>query len=401
MKESDGDGKKSRSYRRSNPLPSLQPPHIARQQYEQARAPSITPPPDTPPPLAPARFPGMHHASSSSSSSSSSPDLQFSSHAPIFNAHPVAISPNSPHDSLPHLSDHYRTGAVSYEQHSPVLPPLAYAELSDVQQSSIGNPGRQHFAVAPEPDYGYPEDSQAPHLVHAPVAALHESHRTSHLQSPEDDIAVQPQFVPIAHTVDHHYESDDRLGSRYTVSRVPHPHHSSYPPTPTTGSPSPVSSHSRSSHPSEPTSPVYLSPTTNLVIQTQNLHRNHSLDSSTLSAVDESYCVYSPQGDISPEYPYHHSQPGTAPPSRYNSPPLTLAPIHDERVVRGDQSRTHSYLHQPQHHHTYMASHHYPDTQLYHPQPMMAGSNYQTPLVSLAHGSWKMEAMMRARGAVV
>jgi len=74
----------------------------------------------------------------------------------------------------------------------------------------------------------------------------------------------------------------------------------------------------------------------------------------------------------------HHNYPSHVQNNRFNSPPPTLAPIQDERLIRRDERHT-----QP----------HNTSPYIHHPQPLSEYPYHQS--LGLGHGAWKSESGMR------
>lgn len=151
----------------------------------------------------------------------------------------------------------------------------------------------------------------------------------------------------------HHHEGGYRdvspvsISSRHSISHISHPqqrHHHHH-----SGPPSPASSHSVSSHTSGPPTPTSYPPV---------FH-------------DEHHQSYHGHNNTHAHHQQQQMGPATYGNARFDSPPPTLAPIQDERLIRRDVERGSPHIYQPQ------------------PMP-----EYQYHS-GLGHGAWKNEGGLR------
>ena len=333
---------------------------------------AIPPPPDSPPPLVPAF--SMYSDSLQSNSRSPTPHENayptLSQHTqPMLNGHaPPQHSPIQPHfhDSPPSYTEPSHSSGYSYH------PSSATAAIQDhsYQYSS------------------YDEKPSASRLQ----SALH--------QSSMDNIHDHP---PPSST---HVSS---LSSRLSISHLSHPQ--SYPAN--YSSPSPDSSHSVSVSPhsqaSEPSTPNYSTyrddgghDTTGTSYPSLDEHpglsNGYMSGSSAHMGVPGSAAAYS-------HHSHHpHTNPGMAIPQhslpRYDSPPPILAPIQDERVVRGDMGRL-AHVQVPSLPSggsttlggSVFALHHHHHSHAHSP---IGGYSYHAPPLSVGQG-WKSDGLLRGR----
>lgn len=313
----------------------------------------IPPPPDSPPPLVQAfHVPVYNDSMHSSSSSSRSP-------TPLENAYPMISHSqgltNGHIASQPSpMASHYSDSPPTYtesSQHS------SYGYVSPTSHAPATSAVEQSY------DYSYSEKSPLPRLQstlhHASMDSIHDHSPPSsaHLSS---------------------------VSSRLSISHLSHPQ--SYPNHyHAVSSPSPDSGHSVSPH-SQASGP----PTPSYSAYQDDRHDGttyHTIESvPDHSGLANSYV--SSQGMIHGSY--NHSMISQHSLPRYDSPPPILAPIQDERVIRGDIRLSHvqhspvssipptplssSYMHS--------SIHNYP---------------YHTPHLSLNQTTWKHDTLLRGR----
>ncbi|KAL4076470.1 hypothetical protein J3A83DRAFT_4090058 [Scleroderma citrinum] len=180
------------------------------------------------------------------------------------------------------------------------------------------------------------------------------------------------------------------LSSRLSISHLSHPQ--SYPVH--YNSPSPDSSHSVSVSPhsqaSEPSTPNY---------STYRDDGSHNTIGTSYPSLDDHPALSN--GYIHHTHTHPHAHPSMGMPQhslpRYDSPPPILAPIQDERVVRGDMSRL-AHVQVPSlpsgstlggsafalhHHHS-------------HAHSPIGGYPYHAPPLSVGQG-WKSDGLLRGR----
>lgn len=319
----------------------------------------IPPPPDSPPPLVQA-FPVSHApvyngSMHSGSSSSRSP-------TPLENTYPI-ISPHSQGLTNGHLASQPSPMASHYSDSPPT-----YTESS--QHSSYGYVSPSSYASATSAvdqsyDYSYNEKSPLPRLQSS--ALHHASMDNMHDHSPPSSA---------------HLSS---VSSRLSISHISHPQ--SYPSHyHAVSSPSPDSGHSVSPH-SQASGP----PTPNYSAYQDDRHDGtayHTIESvPDHSGLTNGYV--SSQSHIM-HGNYNHSMIPQQNLSRYDSPPPILAPIQDERVIRGDLRVSHIQ-------HSPVSG--IPATSL--PNSYMHSSihsyPYHAPPISLNQTAWKHDALLRGR----
>lgn len=316
----------------------------------------LPPPPDSPPALVQAftvsHVPVYNDSMQSGSSSSRSP-------TPLDNGYPM-ISPHSQGLTNAHIASHPSPMPSHYSDSPPT-----YAESS--QHSSYGYVSPSSHAsgtsaVDQSFDYTYGEKSPLPRLQSS--ALHHASMDNIHDHSPPSSA---------------HLSS---VSSRLSISHISHPQ--SYPTHyHAVSSPSPDSGHSMSPH-SQASGP----PTPNYSAYHDDRHDGatyHTIESvPDHSGLTDGYV--SSQSHII-HGNYNHSM---VPQQRYASPPPILAPIQDERVIRGDIRVSHvqhspvssipvtplssSYMHSSIHNYSYHAPH-----------------------ISLNPATWKHDALLRGR----
>ncbi|PFH50396.1 hypothetical protein AMATHDRAFT_75624 [Amanita thiersii Skay4041] len=335
----------------SSSQPPLTPPAL-----EPARVYGHhSPPPDTPPPLAPATLPpsSLHLADPVSSRSSSSPDA--------YSAANHHLMPMAPSMSLPGSQSYsYRSGTTTYQEQSQGAG-FTYVHTTPLHAASNSFPSYSNGAHG---NFG--------------------NHNLSHLNSSS----------PIIHHSRHNPESSmPSISSRHSISHISHPHSYSQQQHQSSsgGPPSPASSHSVSSHTSGPPTPTYPvfhddgthSYTGNGMLgggdQNNNTHMGLSshLMHSAAAAAAAAYHHHAPshvQSSSAPGMTVHAN-------GRFvDSPPPTLAPIQDERLIRReDRHSTQS---------------HAPSPYIHHPQPLPTDYPYHQSL-SLGTPAWKTESGLR------
>ncbi|KAF8555554.1 hypothetical protein OG21DRAFT_1507564 [Imleria badia] len=298
----------------------------------------IPPPPESPPPLVQAfHVPVYNDSMNSGSSSSRSP-------TPLENAYPLISHSqgltNGHMASQPSpMASHYSDSPPTYtesSQHS------GYGYVSPTSHAPATSAVEQSY------DYSYSEKSPLPRLQSA--ALHHASMGSMHDHSPPSSA---------------HLSS---VSSRLSISHLSHPQ--SYPNHyHAVSSPSPDSGHSVSPHSqaSGPPTPSY------------SAYQDDRHDGTTYHTI-ESVPDHSglANGYVSSQShiihgSYNHSMMAQQSLPRYDSPPPILAPIQDERVIRGDLRVSHvqhspvsnipatplssSYLHSSIHSYPYHAPH--------------------------------------------
>jgi zinc finger protein CreA/MIG len=311
-----------------NDAESAVPPHSGSPPLVQGRVYAHHSTPDTTPPLTQATLPSastlLHpriDPISERVSATSSPSTSYSS-----DIHHILPAVSSSELSLPAsapLDYNYRSGTTSYQPANPYSTFVNNAPISGFSQNGSHNAvGSTNFTYSHSyPTYG--------------------GHSQQHTRSTSPSAS---------------------MSSRHSLSHISNPHYASSngPPSPTS-----VSSHTSHSGPPTPTYSFsygnYTHPPSTMVASQPTVHNGQMSQSHLFQN------AYTPNGIIA------HSP-------RY-SPPLTLAPIQDERYVRRlgiprhSQSHNSSYLH-----HVYSPYHH---------------------SMGLGHGIWKTEAMRKGVGAAV
>lgn len=319
----------------SEPLPPP-PPLSSPPPLETARIYSHhSSPPNSPPPLAQATLPAtasipltssrMHQSSPGRSSSSSSPDTAY----PPNDHHLVSLQSQGL-SNPPNYN--YRSGTTTYQEQSQG-PGYTYVHTTPITQPSSGSSNGNSFSSY----------SNSP-----------DNFNLSPIQQNQND---QRDNSPVS------------ISSRHSISHISHPH-SSYHSSSTSPS-SPASSHSHHSGASGPPTPNVPTYSTfhddSHSYHQQNSHHGNGI------ANDEHQ----------PQHPHSHSQPHVLSQQngnnyhsygRFDSPPLTLAPIQGERLIRRDDSRhsqNHNYIH------------------------AQSVGDYPYQGMGLGHGAWKSESGMR------
>ena len=315
----------------------------------------IPPPPDSPPPLVQA-FP-VHHVyndSMHSGSSSSRSPTPLENGYPLIPTHSQGLTNGHITSQAPPMASHYDSPTYTESsQHS------SYGYVSSSSHAPATSAVDQSY------DYSYSEKSPLPRLQ--PSVLHHASMDSIHDHSPPSSA---------------HLSS---VSSRLSISHISHPQ--SYPSHyHAVSSPSPDSCHSVSPH-SQASGP----PTPNYSAYQDDRHDGatyHTIESvSDHSGLTNGYV--SSQTHII-HGSFNHSMIPQQNLPRYDSPPPILAPIQDERVIRGDIRVSHvqhspvssipatplssSYIHS--------SIHSYP---------------YHTPHLSLNQTTWKHDALLRGR----
>lgn len=317
---------------------------------------TIPPPPDSPPPLVQAfplpHVPVYNDSMHSGSNSSRSP-------TPLENGYPM-ISPHSQALTSAHMASqpspmqsHYSDSPPTYTESSQ-HPTYGYVSSSSHASATS--------AVDQSYDYSYTEKSPLPRLQ---STLHHPSMDSIHDHSPPSSA---------------HLSS---VSSRLSISHISHPQ--SYPSHyHAVSSPSPDSGHSVSPH-SQASGP----PTPNYSAYQDDRHDGttyHTIETvPDHSGLTNGYV--SSQSHIL-HGSYNHAMLPQQGLPRYDSPPPILAPIQDERVIRGDirvshvqhspvssiPTTPHSYMHSSIHSYPYHASH-----------------------ISLNQTAWKHDVLLRGR----
>lgn len=296
-------------------------------------------PPDSPPPLAQATLPATAtlpmtasrmETASDRSSSSSSPETSYTTP----NHHLVPMSSQSLALSGGNSQNYsYRSGTSTYQEQSQVNG-FTYVHANSNSANSIPNSGS--------------------------YSSAHDNYSMHHQSGQNRD------HSPVS------------MSSRHSISHISHPQ-SSYPQqhqthTSSAGPASPASSQSVSSHtsgPPTPTYPVFHDDGSHTYHQSNNMIVDHSAmnNNHINTQAHMMHSTYSSNGVP--------SQP------RFASPPPTLAPIQDVRLIRARDDR---------HHH---AQSHNTSTYLHHPQPLASDSYSYHQSLGLGHGAWKGDNGMR------
>ena len=290
---------------------------------------TLPPPPDSPPALVQAYPVSVYNDALHSGSNSSRSSTPLENGYPMISAHSQALSNGHMSSQPSPLPSHYSDSPPTYTESS-------HHSYGYVSPSSHAPPTS---AVDHSYDYSYNEKSPLPRLQ---SSALHHASMDSiHDHSPPTSAQLSS------------------VSSRLSISHISHPQ--SYPNHyHAVSSPSPDSVHSVSPH-SQASGP----PTPNYSAYHDDRHDGsayHTIESvPDHSGMTNGYV--SPQSHIL-HGSYSHSiiQQGLP---RYESPPPILAPIQDERVIRGDVRISHvqpspvssipptplssSYLHYPYH----------------------------------------------------
>lgn len=310
----------------------------------------VPPPPDSPPALVQAfpvsHVPGYGDSMHSGSSSSRSP-------TPLENTYPM-ISPHSQGLTNGHITSQPSPLASHYSDSPPT-----YTESSQHPNYGYVSPSSHApttSAVDHSYNYSYSEKSSLPRLQ---SSTLHASMDNVHDHSPPSSA---------------HLSS---VSSRLSISHISHPQ--SYPSHyHSVGSPSPDSGHSVSPH-SQASGP----PTPNYSAYQDDRHDGatyHAIDSvPDHSGLTNGYV--SSQSHII-HGSYNHTMIPQQSLPRYDSPPPILAPIQDERVVRGDIRVSH--VQQPPVSSSYI-------------HPSIHSYPYHAPHLSLNQTPWKHDALLRGR----
>lgn len=257
----------------------------------------------------------------------------------------------------PPIQSHYNDSAPSYDEPSQAN----YAYVT----ASVSQPSGAHAVHDQSYDY-----SQA----YTEKSSMSRIHSSSLHQSPMDNIH-DGSSQSSAHL--------SSVSSRLSISHISHPH--SYPAThyQAVNSPSPDSPHSVSPH-SQISTPNYSAyrDASHEVAPYQN--GSGLLDPvSDHSSISSNYM--NPQNNVA-HGSYNHtlmSHHSSIP--RYDSPPPVLAPIQDERVLRGD-------IRIPQMHHSITPPLGNSLSYMHHDSQVQGSYPYHTP-----QGAWKADSALRAR----
>ena len=287
------------------------------------------PPPDSPPPLTQATLPSTsthRHSRMDSASSrvSATPSPSYSS-----DSRHTLPTMSSSQLSFPVLNYNYRGGTTSYHDQT----------LSNQYGTFVNNPS---------PVSGTSQNDSLNAVGGSNFSYSHSSY-TYDNHSQQHSRSTSPSAV---------------MPSRLSISHI---NNSQYPSHGPPSSPSVSSSTSAQSGPPTPSyaytynTDQYTHP--HAMVASQPTAHNTQIHSSSHLFQDN----YTPNGVV------------THPP-RY-SPPLTLAPIQDERYIRR--------LENPRHLQSYNSAHYLPQ-----PQPVHDYSPYHHPM-GLGHGAWKTEALRK------
>ena len=252
-------------------------------------------------------------------------------------------------------------------------PPLTQATLPATASIPLANsriqlpsPGRSSSSSSPDTAYP-PSDHQLVSLqsqgLSNPPNYNYRSGTTTYQEQSQGPGYTYVHTTPITHPPSGS-SNGNSFSSRHSISHISHPQ-SSY--QSSSGSPSsPASSHSHYSGPPTPTYPAYHD-------DTQSYHhQQHSHHGSGM--VNNDHHQQHPHSQsqshiLSQQNGNHYSY------GRFDSPPLTLAPIQGERLIRRDDSR-------------HSQNHNYIHAQSVNDYPYHQG-------MGLGHGAWKAESEMR------
>lgn len=271
----------------------------------------------------------MHQPSPGRSSSSSSPDLVY----PPSDHHLVSLQSQGQQGLSNPPNYNYRSGTTTYQEQSQG-PGYTYVHTTPITQPPSGSSNGNSFS--------------------------------SYSNSP-DNFNVSPIQQ---NQNDHRDNSPVSISSRHSISHISHPQ-SSYQSSSTSPS-SPASSHSHHSGASGPPTPTV--PTYSAFHDDTHPYHQHSHHGNGMVNNDHQQ----------QQHPHSHSQSHILPQQngnnyhsygRFDSPPLTLAPIQGERLIRRDDSR-------------HSQNHNYIHAQSVGDYPYHQG-------MGLGHGAWKAESGMR------
>ena len=314
----------------SSEPPSAPPPLSSPPPLEQARAYNHnSTPPDSPPPLAQATLPATATLPNSNPSrlSSASPDFTSgnSHHLVPLGSQAMGMAPGA-------MNYNYRSGTTTYQEQSQGAG-YTYVHTTPVSGSSTnGNNGNGNFSYS---------NGGENFNAHSQSASTHNRDNS-----------------PVS------------MSSRHSISHISHPQSYSQAQSSSAGPPSPASSHSVSSHTSGPPTPTYP------VFHDEPHPYHHGNGMIT----DHSGMN---NGHINTQSHMVHngySSNGVHQSARFDSPPPTLAPIQDERLIRREEAR---------HSHSHNAS-----PYIHHPQPLSTEYPYHQSM-ALGHGAWKADGSMR------
>lgn len=278
----------------------------------------------------------------------------------MINQHSQAMSNGQVTSHSSPIQSHYNDNTPNYDE--PSQPNYGYVT------ASVSQPSGTHAVHDHSYDY-----SQA----YAEKSSMSRIHSSSLHQSPMDNIHdASPQSSA-------HLSS---VSSRLSISHISHPH--SYPTHyQSVNTPSPDSPHSVSPH-SQLSTPNYsayrddsheVAPYQNNSGILDPVPDNSSISSNYMNA--QNNIVHGSYGHTLMS---HHSNI-----PRYDSPPPVLAPIQDERVLRGD-------IRIPQMHHSITPPLGNSLSYMHHSQ-VQSSYPYHTPHVSLSQNAWKADSALRAR----
>ncbi|KAF8627944.1 hypothetical protein AX17_006097 [Amanita inopinata Kibby_2008] len=344
----------------SSESPSSQPP-MTPPALEPARIYSPhSPPPNTPPPLAHATLPAtLHLTDPASSRSSSSPETSYS---PI-NHH---LMPMASH-SMPmpgSQSQSYRSGTSTYQEQSQGAG-FTYVHTTPLHSASHSAGSFSSYSNA---------------------HGSFNNHSLSHLSSTS----------PIIHSSRHNTDTSiSGIASRHSISHISHPQSYSQTQPPSGGPPSPASSHSVSSHTSGPPTPTYP-------VFHDDGHSYHGNGLMSGNEQNGNAHMGLTSHLLHPANAYHHATPQATQSSSaaaaaaamgihngrfVDSPPPTLAPIQDERLIRREERHS--------------TQSHSASPYIHHPQPLATDYPYHQSL-SLGHAAWKSDnGLRKGVGALV
>ena len=318
------------------------PPPLSPPPLEQARI-NFThdiSPPDSPPPLAQATLPATAtlsiaparmDAASDRSSSSSSPQAYSSSSQ---NALPMSSQSASVSAGQTYS---YRNGTTTYQEQSPGTgSAYTYVHTTPLSQQSASASNSSSYS-------SYPNSANSHN---------YSNHSLQHH-------ATQSRNSPISVSV----------SSRHSISHISHPHSSySQNQSSSAGPASPASSHSVSSHTSGPPTPTY-----------PVFHDDGQSYHSGNTIMAEHPGLHTTHINSQPHILHNQYPPTVQTSGRFDSPPPTLAPIQDERLVRRDMRH----------------SSHHTSPYIHQPQPLPTEYSYHHQALGLGHSTWKGDNNMR------
>jgi zinc finger protein CreA/MIG len=358
------------------------PPLSAPPPLEPARVYTFSTPPDSPPQLTQATLPATAHPPPEciSSRSSSTPEAPVSSQ-------PISISSQHQHS---HTYSHYRSGTTTYQEQSQGAG-FTYVHTTPISHSAPDS--STHSLHHPHDSYSYPSSHHDDD--HHPVS--HPHHHLGDASNNHDSSSPPPTHV-------------SSISSRHSISHISHPHHRSLPPS---------YSHSHTPDPSSPSSPsqTHAVPPSSYSLfhedgnyHRSGLHVDHAADQG--SSLSGGHQINSQGQLVHPQYspaPPLLSAPAASLSSvapshgfrgRFDSPPPILAPIQDERAMRGDARLSSSLgLHGHHPHHLHQHSPSIIPPYMHHPQPLATDYSYhQTIGLDHGHLAWKVDGGVRSKG---